>query len=121
MSDEFDNSNAYYSPFWPLVILLAGFTLWLGYNIFQINEQRTNFNAQLVAATPTINQAVAAQNRLVSLMKDLVQTSEKDPYAKQILNEAISAGMINVSKNPNATNATANPAPPAGTDSSKSQ
>jgi predicted negative regulator of RcsB-dependent stress response len=109
MSDEYDSSsvdsnNVYYSPFWPLAIVLAGFIIWLGYQIFTLNQQRSYANSQVEALTPTVQQAQMAQNRLISLLRDLAQTSSKDQYAAQILKEAVDAGLLHVTPNAN-TNA----------------
>jgi predicted negative regulator of RcsB-dependent stress response len=123
MSDEYESShveggNVYYSPFWPLTIVLLGFTLWLGYQIFISTQQRMASNSQLNQMVPTLQQADTAQKRLVALMQDLAQTSAKDPYANQIIKQAIAAGLLRV--NPT-TNAAAAPAAPASsTDSTDS-
>ncbi len=114
MSEEYDNSNVYYSPFWPFVILLAGFSIWLGYQIYALNAQRAALNAQFEQVAPTVSQAQTAQVRLVSLLKDLAETSTKDQYANAILKEAIDAGIIRVT--PNAP-AGANSATPAASSS----
>jgi hypothetical protein len=110
MSDEFDSSsvdsnNVYYSPFWPMAIVLIGFIIWLGYQLFTLNEQRTAMNSQLEQMQPTLQQAQMAQNRLISLLKDLAQTSSKDQYAAQIMREAVQAGLLRVSPNTNAATA----------------
>ena len=101
MSEEYDSSNAYYSPFWPMTIVLAGFILWLGVQIVYLVEQRNAANAQVAQMMPTLQQAQVAQSRLVALLKDLAQTSAQDPYAAQIMKEAESAGLIRVTPNAN--------------------
>jgi hypothetical protein len=106
MSEEYDSSNVYYSPFWPLTIVLVGFIAWLGYQIFFLNEQRNAYNSQIQQAMPMLQQSQIAQTRLVNLMKDLAQTSATDPYAKQIMKAAIDAGLVRVSPATNAPAAT---------------
>ncbi len=129
MSEEYDSNNVYYSPFWPLTIVLAGFIIWLAYQVIVLNQQRSALNAQFEQMTPTLQQAQMAQNRLISLLKDLAQTSSKDPYANQIMKEAVDAGLLRVAPNTNAAPAAASadgtsatpapapaPAPTASTD-----
>ena len=111
MSEEYDSNNVYYSPFWPLTIVLAGFVLWLGVQLVYLVEQRNAANAQLAQMMPTVQQAQAAQTRLVALLKDLAQTSSQDPYAAQIMKEAENAGLIRVT--PNANGAASSAAPTA--------
>lgn len=111
MSDEYDeveSSSVRYSSFWPLIILLSGLLLWSGYQVFAANSQRNVYNAEFQNAIPTINAAENVQAKYVALMKDLIQTSAKDPYAAQIVKEATQAGLLHV--NPSETNSTATPA-----------
>ncbi|HUB66780.1 MAG TPA: hypothetical protein VL981_04780 [Candidatus Methylacidiphilales bacterium] len=116
MSDEYDSSNVYYSPFWPLAIVLAAFIFWLGYQIYGLNAQRMAMNSQVQQMEPTLRQAQIAQQQLVALMSDIADTSKTDRYAKEILQRAINAGLVRVNPNANAT-ATA-PASDSATDTS---
>jgi len=113
MSDEFDhNPETHYSPFWPLVILISGILIWSAYQVYATNSQRNVYDRQFQAALPTITEAQNVSTRYVALMKDLVETSAKDPAAAQIVKDAIAAGLIHVQ--PNATNgAAATPPAPA--------
>jgi len=112
MSDEFDhNPENNYSPFWPLLILIIGLLGWSGYQVYASNSQRSVYDKQFHAAIPTITEAQNVSTRYVALMKDLVQTAQKDSYAAQIVKDAIKAGLIQVQ--PNATNGAATPAAPA--------
>ncbi len=114
MSDEFDhNPENNYSTFWPLLILMIGLLVWSGYQVYAANSQRSVYNKQFQAALPTINESQTIGNRYVALMKDLVQTAQKDSYASQIVKDAIQAGWIRVQ--PNATNAPGTPAAPTPT------
>jgi len=114
MSDEFDqNPDNNYSPFWPLLILIIGLLGWSGYQVYATNSQRVVFNEQFQSAIPTIQQAQTVSNQYVALMKDLVDTAQKDPAAAQIVKDAVRAGLIQI--HPNATNSTAPPAAPAST------
>jgi hypothetical protein len=112
MSEEFDHQpETTYSSFWPLLILLIGLLGWAGYQDFAANSQRNVYEQQFQAALPTINEAQNIRDRYVALMKDLVQTAQKDSAANQIVKDAIQAHMIQVQ--PNATNSAAAPAEPA--------
>jgi|ERR1039458_3034591 hypothetical protein len=114
MSDEFDqNPDNNYSIFWPLLILVSGLFIWSGYQVYAANSQRNVYDKQFQAALPTIKQAEDVSTRYVALMKDLVETSAKDPAAAQIVKDAIRIGLIHVQ--PNATNAPGTPAPPTPT------
>ena len=111
MSDEFDhNPENNYSTFWPLLILMIGLLIWSGYQVFAANSQRDLYAKQFQTAIPTITERPERINRYVALMKDLVETSAKDPVAAQIVKDAIQAGLIHVQ--PNATNAAGTPAAP---------
>ena len=94
MSDEYTEDNIAFSPFWPLLILLAGLVIWLSYQVYEANSLRSAYAQQFQAAIPTINQAQAVQDRYVKLMKDLIETSSKDASAAQIVKEATQAGLI---------------------------
>jgi hypothetical protein len=112
MSDEFDHSSdSTFTSFIPLTIALTGFIIWFGFQDYELNAQRSGLNRQFQAAVPTISEAQQINQRYVALMKDLVQTAQKDDAAKAIVNDAIKAGLIHVQ--PNATNADAAPAAPA--------
>jgi cytoskeletal protein RodZ len=112
MSDEFDNSpESSFSPFWPILIVVVGLVSWFGIQDYELNRQRSAYSVQIQNAIPSINQAQSYANRYVSLMKDLVETSQKNSAAAQIVKDAMQAGWIKVQ--PNATNGTATPAAPA--------
>ena len=112
MSDEFDqNPENNFSPFWPLLILLIGLFLWSSYQVYATNQQRNVYDKQFQAAIPTITQAQDVSTRYVALMKDLVETSAKDPAAADIVKAAIAANLIHVQ--PNATNGAGTPAAPS--------
>ena len=113
MSEDFDSSsNENFSSFWPLLIVLVGLLIWSGYQVYATNSQRRVYDQQFQNAMPTIQEAQNVSTRYVALMKDLVETSAKNPAAAQIVKDAIAAGLIHVQ--PNATNgAPAAPAAPA--------
>jgi cytoskeletal protein RodZ len=111
MSDEFDQrSEDNYSAFWPLCILLVGLLAWSGYQVWATNKQRSLNEQQFQAALPTITEAQNVSTRYVSLMKDLVDTAQKDQAAADIVKAAIAANLIHVQ--PNSTNG-ASATPPA--------
>jgi hypothetical protein len=113
MSDEFDQDTEHtYSSFWPLFIVVVGLFLWSGYQVYATNSQRVVYDKQFEAAVPTITQAQNLSTRYVSLMKDLVETSAKDPAAAQIVKDAIAAGLIHVQQPAGGTNSAATPAAP---------
>ncbi len=112
MSDEFEPSTENsFSPFWPLLILITGLFVWAAYQVYATNSQRIVFEKQFQSAVPTITEAQNVSTRYVALMKDLVETSAKDPAAAQIVKDAIAANLIHVQ--PNATNSAGAPAVPA--------
>lgn len=119
MSEEYEHETietvettdeVHYSPFVPLLILVIGILIWVGYQDYAQNSQRALYNQQFTAAVPTINAAQGVGTKYVALMKDLLQTSAKNQYAAQIVKDAIQAGWIRV--NPNGTNTTTTPAAP---------
>jgi hypothetical protein len=113
MSDEFDHiPENNYSSFWPLLIVVSGLFVWSAYQVYATNSQRSVYDKQFQAALPTINEAQNVSTRYVALMKDLVETSAKDPAAAQIVKDAIAAGLIHVQPNANGTNSAATPAAP---------
>lgn len=110
MSDELEHlSENNLSPFWPMLILVIGFLIWYGVQDFELNNQRSGLQKQLEAAQPTINQAHNIRDHYVALMKDVLQTAQKDSVAAQIVKDAIAAGWIHVQPNSGA------PAPSAET------
>ena len=113
MSDEFDNSpETSFSPFWPILILVVGMVSWFGIQDYELNRQRSAYDQQIQNALPSVNQAQSYANRYVSLMKDLVETAQKNSAAAQIVKDAMQAGWIKLQ--PNSTNnGTATPAAPA--------
>ena len=114
MSDEFEPTpENQYSAFWPLLILVVGFLIWFGLQDFALNTQRVAYNTQFQdpQLQKTFNDSRNLTTKYVGLMKDLLQTAQKDPAAAQIVKDAVTAGLIHVQ--PNETNATAAPAAPA--------
>ena len=100
MSHEYDEieGEESFSAFWPLVVVLGGLLIWSGYQVFAINSQRALYSTQFQNALPAINNARNVESKYFALMKDLAQTSSKDPYAAQIVKEAIQAGWIHINK-----------------------
>jgi len=116
MADEFDrNPDGNYSSFWPLLILFVGLLVWLGYQDYTLNSQRSFYKKQVQDAGGTIEAAVNWQGRYAAMMKDLNDTSAKDANATPILQAAVQAGvqagLIHYQKN--ATNSVATPAEPS--------
>jgi hypothetical protein len=118
MSEEFDHVvEESYSSFWPLLILIIGFLIWLGIQDYSLNNQRIFYATQFDKAQPAITDAQNIANRYVALTKDLLATAQKDQAANQIVKDAIQAGLFHL--NPNSTNSAATPAAPdSSTDSS---
>ena len=111
MSDEFDSSSENnFSAFWPVLILAAGLIIWFSIQDYELARQRSVYGKQLESAVPAVSQAQAYANRYVALMKDLVDTAQKNQAAAQIVKDAMQAGWIKVQ--PNATNGTTTPAAP---------
>jgi hypothetical protein len=112
MSEEFDPSiEPRFTSFIPLTILLTGLIIWLGFQDYMLNKQRSALTQNFQNAVPTISEAQNVSQRYVDLMKDLVNTAKDDDAAKTIVNDAIKAGLIRVQ--PNATNSAETPAAPA--------
>ena len=90
MSEDFEpTSHENFSSFWPLLIVLIGLLIWSGYQVYATNSQRRVYDQQFQNAMPTIQEAQNVSTRYVALMKDLVETSAKDPAAAQ---QAINQG-----------------------------
>ena len=83
-----------YSAFLPIFIFLAAFAILSFYQLYGVMAQRSYFARQDEAAAPDVAKALAAQNRLVNLMNDLIATSKKDSNAALIIREAKQAGIL---------------------------
>jgi hypothetical protein len=116
MSDELDqNSENHYSSFWPLLVLISGLLIWFAFQDYLLNIQRSAYERQFhdQQFLTVVGQADNVTTRYVALMKDLVDTAQKqgkDSAAAKIVNEAIAANLIHVT--PNATNGSGTPAEP---------
>jgi hypothetical protein len=113
MSDEFEQSSeTNYSSFWPLLILVCGLFVWFATQDYLLNNQRAAYAKQFQDQQflAVVAQADNVSTRYLALMKDLVETSAKDPAAAQIVKDAIAANLIHVQ--PNATNSAEAPAAP---------
>ena len=113
MSDEFDTipDSNHFSSFWPMLMVIAGLIIWFAVQDYELNRQRVIYDQQIANAMPTVNKAQVYSNRYVALMKDMVETAQKNPSAAQIVKEAMQAGWIQVQ--PNSTNSAGTPAAPA--------
>ncbi len=110
MSEEFDHSNGpTFTSFIPLTILLAAFIIWFGFQDYVLNAQRRGLNNEFQSAVPSVSEAQTVSKRYVDLMRDLVQTAQKDDDAKAIVNAAIKAGLIQQKPNTNSPDASATP------------
>lgn len=115
MSEDFPNDRSY-SAFWPVLIFLIAFAVSSFYQLYEVSAHISYVNGQLVAAEPTLKNAKDAQDRLVSLMNDLLATANKDSNAEQIISEAKRAGIIRERQNSDAAAGTdTNAAPSAPT------
>jgi hypothetical protein len=101
MSDELSDRS--YSAFWPVLILVAAFTISNFYQLYELISHKSAVDHQLELGMPNVKNAQAAQDRLVALLKDLVATSPKDPNALQIVREATQAGIVRERANTPAT------------------
>jgi len=102
MSDEYDTStelvdsdDVTFSAFIPLLVLLIGFLIWIGYQDYAENVKRGFFKEQLEQAGPVFDASQKWQGRYTSIMKDLNQVAGggKDPVALAILKDAVQAGI----------------------------
>jgi len=113
MSDEFDSiPETRFSSFVPLAIFLGGFLCWLAIQDYSLNSQRSFYDKQISGALPAYNEARVYADRYTKLLKDLVDTAQKDPDATKIVKEAMQAGWISF-QNTNGAGTPAQPAPPA--------
>ncbi len=104
-----------YSPFWPLLILFVGLTIWAGYQLYAMNSQRMAIVNEYQQLTPSLEPAQNVQKRFYAFCQDLYTTSAKDQYAAQIVKEA----GIRFTPGPGGASGTnATPTPPATTDGS---
>ncbi len=101
MSDELSEPS--YSAFWPVLILVAAFTISNFYQLYERTAHWSAVNHQIATNKPIVAKAQAAQDRLVALLKDLVATAQKDPNAAQIMREVTQAGIVRERQNPPAT------------------
>jgi hypothetical protein len=92
MSDEL--SDRPYSAFWPVLILVATFTISNLYQLYELLAHRSAVQQQIEQAKPNIPKAQAAHDRLIALLKDVVATSQKDQNALLVVREATQAGII---------------------------
>ena len=76
-----------YSPFWPLLILIAGLVLWTGFEAYSNYSQNANLTAALNKMEPSINDAQKRNDRLIAFAQDLIQTADHDTYAAQVVKE----------------------------------
>ncbi|MEI9999899.1 MAG: leucyl aminopeptidase [Verrucomicrobiota bacterium] len=92
MSEEFEHTlEPQFSAFWPLLILLTGFLIWFGFQDYELNNQRSLLNRQFDTYKPSLAEAQNINTRYLALMRDLVQTAQKDQYAAEIVKAAIQA------------------------------
>jgi hypothetical protein len=111
MSEEFDViPDNRFSSFVPLTIALLGFLVWFGFQDYSLNNQRIAYEQQISSAMPTYNEAVGIAGKYKGVLKELVETAQKDPAAAQIVKEAVQAGWISFQQG---SNSAANPAEPA--------
>ena len=87
---------------------MVGLLLWFSFQDYELNKQRNNLNTQIQTNLENYNEALQINQRYIALMKDLVQTAQKDDAAKAIVDAAIKAGLIHVQ--PNGTNSAGAPA-----------
>jgi hypothetical protein len=114
MSDEFDSiPETRFSSFIPLTIFLGGFMIWLAIQDYSLNAQRAIYEQQINAAMPKYNDARVYADRYSKLLKDLVETAQKDPDATKIVKDAMQAGWISFQPGTNAAGTPAQPPAPA--------
>jgi hypothetical protein len=95
MTDPINRTDAdKFSTFWPLFVLLTALILSTGYQVYAANSQRLVYDEQFQAALPALNQAQGSYNRYTALMKDLIQSSSKDPAAADIVKAAVAAHLV---------------------------
>jgi hypothetical protein len=83
-----------YSVFWPILIFLVAFAISSFYQLSQLVHQHEVLQQRYTAEAASLPKAQEAQNRLVSLINDLVSTGAKDPNAALVVQEAKQAGIL---------------------------
>jgi hypothetical protein len=82
------------SLFWALLLVILALLLWFGVQDYQINSQRLAYNRQWREAQPSLAEAQNIKKHYTGLLKDLIETSQKDAAAKAIVDAAVRGGMI---------------------------
>jgi len=76
-----------FSPFLPLQLLVIIIGIWIGYQIYSLNADRVEAEAQIQQVIPQANDSLAAKKRLLALAQEVAQLSTRDAYAAQIVKE----------------------------------
>jgi len=92
MSDEISERS--YSAFWPVLILVATFTISNFYQLYELLSHKSAVDQQIEQIKPNIPKAQAAHDRLIALLKDVLATAQKDPNALLVVREATQAGIV---------------------------
>jgi hypothetical protein len=82
-----ENSPKLFSPFLPLQLLVTILGIWIIYQVYTLNQERTYAEAQIQQVTPQAESAMAAKKRLLDLAQDVGQLSTRDANAAQIVKE----------------------------------
>ena len=98
-----------YSYFYPVLILVFGFFLWNGYQLYGLTNQWRSLDQQKKSLMPTLAAAQTAHNQFKTLLEDLAKTSTTNANAAQIMKEA---GLRYTPNGSGSTNAPATPTSP---------
>jgi len=82
-----ENSPKLFSPFLPLQLLVIVIGAWIIYQVYALNLERLDAEAQIQQVTPQAESALAAKKRLLDLAQDVGQVSTRDANAAQIVKE----------------------------------
>jgi hypothetical protein len=77
-----------YSAFWPLLVLMCGILIWIGFQVYSVNAQRIVLDQQFQLVAQQVVLAQNAKAKLYSVAQDLIQLSSKDTNAEAIVREA---------------------------------
>jgi len=76
-----------FSPFLPLQVLVIILGIWIGYQVYVLNDERLDTEAQIQQILPQANDSLAAKKRLLALAQEVAQLATKDVNAAQIVKE----------------------------------
>jgi hypothetical protein len=84
-SNDANANDASLTPFWPLLLMGCSLAIFLGWQVFQGQQQHANLLRLQGQQEQITKQAAQEESRLQSLMMDLLTLSRTDADAKAIV------------------------------------